>query len=79
MQRFLACAADCDRTEPSLHALSAVRVSKRNELLNIGQRQVGAILVDFLKRRTKLGVLNDSISENACAAHDGAARHLDRV
>ena len=53
-----------------------MRVGKRNKLLNGGQRQVGIILLDFFKRRTKLGVLHDSIRENAGAAHNGAPRHL---
>src|ERR1017187_2914565 len=60
----------------SRHGLAALRAGKRDEPLNRFERQVGIIFVDFIQRRTKLGVLNDCIRENACAPHNGATRDL---
>jgi len=51
-------------------------MGKRYEPLNRRDREVGIILLNFFRRRTKLSVLNDGVSENAGAAHDGKSGYL---
>ena len=55
---------DCSRAKLSRHALSVLRMGKRDERLYFVDLEVGIILVDFFQRRIKLSILRDGTSRD---------------